>query len=295
MKALFELRSVKTSDGITLAGALAAPKGRAKTAALWVHGLTGSFHSNTGRLSTMAAAFNKNGIALASFNTRGHDIATSFWRRGGKGKTLIAGGSFERFTDCVKDLRAIIQFLRREGYKNIYLIGHSTGANKVLYYLSRTQDRRVKGLALVGPMSDVGIEKERLGSSFAKHLRRVKEYSRRNDPDQPMPKALSKTIMSARRYLSLNTPGGPEDVFPYYDPKASWSALKKVRVPLAVIIGKKDQYLGKWRAEDLIDVFADKAIAAPEFTGAAIPRSNHSFTKTSKELAEVLADWMRGK
>lgn len=185
MKALFELRNVKTSDGITLVGALAAPKRRTKTAALWVHGLTGSFYSNTGRLSAIAAALNKGDIALASFNTRGHDIATDFRKSKGKvkGKTLIAGGSFEKFTDCVKDLKAIIQFLRREGYKNIYLVGHSTGANKVLYYLARTNDRRVKGLALVGPMSDMAIEKERLGTTFARHLQLVKEYSRKKNPD----------------------------------------------------------------------------------------------------------------
>lgn len=108
-----------------------------------------------------------------------------------------------------------------------------------------------------------------------------------------MPESLSKRIISARRYLSLHTPGGPEDVFPYYNPKASWSALKKIHVPLAVIIGQKDQHLGKWRAEDLIDVFTDKAIATPCFTGIAIRRADHGFNKTGKELAEALAEWIR--
>ena len=293
MKALFEFHSVKTSDGIILEGVLAAPPRRTKTAALWVHGLTGSFYSCSVRLSAIALALNKDGVALAAFNNRGHDVVVSFKRQEGKGKTLIAGGALEVFSDCIKDMKATIQFLQREGYKNIYLIGHSTGANKSLYYMARTQDRRVKGLALLGPISDLATEKDRLGASFTRNLRRVQKYSRNNNPDWPMPDSLSKIVLGARRYLSLNNTASPEDVFPYHNPRASWSALKKVRVPLAIVIGENDQHLGKWRAADLIDVFADKAVATPEFTGAVVPRSNHSFTKTGKELAQVLAEWIR--
>jgi pimeloyl-ACP methyl ester carboxylesterase len=293
MKTLFELRGIKTSDGINLVGAVATPKKRGKTAALWVHGLTGSFYSTPKRLSAIAAALNKNGTAFAAFNNRGHDIATSFKRNGGKSKTLIAGGSFEIFTDCLKDIKAAIQFLRHEGYKNIYLVGHSTGANKCLYYVAHTQDKNVKGLALVGPLSDLATEKDRLGASFGKNLKRVQEYSKKNDSNWPMPKNLCGSIMSPQRYLSLNVSGKPEDVFRYHDPKASWGALNKIRIPLAVIIGQKDQHLGSWRAEDLVDTFADNAIGAPEFSGIVIPRADHSFTKTYKELGKELAGWIK--
>ncbi|OGY97866.1 MAG: hypothetical protein A2855_02220 [Candidatus Liptonbacteria bacterium RIFCSPHIGHO2_01_FULL_57_28] len=293
MSALFELHYIKTSDGIGLEGILATPKSRTQTAALWVHGLTGSFYSCPERLDAIAAALNKKGVVLAAFNNRGHDVVASFKGRGGKGKTFVAGGALEKFADCVKDLRAAIGFLHRQGYKNIYLIGHSTGANKSLYYMARTQDRRVKGLALIGPLSDLAIEKHRLGATFKRNLERVRRYSKHHNPDWPMPDDISHVILGARRYLSLHDPKSREDVFPYHDPKASWSALKKVRVPLAIVIGQKDQHLGMWRAADLVNVFRKKAAATRQFTGIVVPRSNHSFTRTYEELAKALAGWVR--
>ena len=292
MKALFEFHAVRTSDAITLEGVLAEPGRRTKTIVVWVHGLTASFYSRSERLATLASTCNRNGIAFASFNNRGHDIATSFNRGKGK-KSLIAGGALERFPDCVKDLAVVIGFLHRKKYQRIYLVGHSTGANKVSYYMARTRDPRVKGVALAGPMSDAAIEKDRLGKSFASHLRQVASYAQSHNQDWPLPERLSKRILSARRYLSLHTPEGAEDIFPYHVHHASWPTLKKVRPPLAVVIGQRDQYLGHWRAEKLIDVFRKNATGARRFRGIVIPRADHSFTKTGKELARVIVRWVR--
>ena len=46
---------------------------------------------------------------------------------------------------------AYIEFAQRQGYKHIYLAGHSLGANKVIYYLSRHHDKRVEKFLLLSP------------------------------------------------------------------------------------------------------------------------------------------------
>ena len=294
---LFELHEVQAADKITLRGVLARPVRRARrgtgVAALWVHGLTGSFYSGATRLKEIAAALDHNDVALAAFNTRGHDVAASYGVSRSK-KHIFAGGGFERFEDCLKDIRAAVNFLSREGYKKVFLIGHSTGANKSAYYAARAGDRRVKGAALIGPLSDTAIEMDRLGKKFKANLTRAKNFAAKNGRGAVLPASMGPHFMSAGRYLSLATPGGKEDVFPYYNPQANWKVVSKIKTPLAVIVGSKDQYLSGRRAKDLIAVFESRAAATRAFTGIIVPGANHGFSGTEKKLAQAVAAFISG-
>jgi alpha-beta hydrolase superfamily lysophospholipase len=75
----------------------------------------------------------------------------------------LAGAAFERFGESVHDIRAAIALAVKSGYRRMILAGHSTGAYKVLHYLAPTRDRRVVGLILLGPVSDVAGERKRIG------------------------------------------------------------------------------------------------------------------------------------
>lgn len=67
------------------------------------------------------------------------------------GQNEIIGSWNERFCYTDDDINAYINFAESEGYKNIILAGHSLGANKVIYYLSRNHDERVKKFFLLSP------------------------------------------------------------------------------------------------------------------------------------------------
>src|SRR5262249_45577654 len=151
----------------------------------------------------------------------------------------LAGAAFERFGDSVEDIRTAIALARRAGYGRVILAGHSTGANKVLHYAARTSDRRVVGIALLGPVSDVAAEMKRVGRRELRRRVAVAERLARRDGDALVPREFG--FWSARRYLSLYRPGGTEDVFPYYRPGARWSALGRVRLPIAAIVGGRDE------------------------------------------------------
>lgn len=61
-------------------------------------------------------------------------------------------GSFnEDFKNTDEDVEAYINYAEKKKYKNIYLAGHSLGANKIIYYLSRNHDKRVKKYILLSP------------------------------------------------------------------------------------------------------------------------------------------------
>jgi dienelactone hydrolase len=97
---------------------------------------------------------------------------------------------------------------------------------------------------------------------------------------------------SARRYVSLYKPGQAEDVFPYYRPNARWTALRSVRVPIAAIIGSRDEYLDR-RPQAVLDAFRRHAARARSFAGVVVPGAGHGFTGRERELADLVVRWIR--
>jgi len=171
----------------------------------------------------------------------------------------------------------------------VILAGHSTGANKALHYAARVRDRRVRGLILLGPVSDIAGEMKRIGRRELGRRVSVAERIARRDGEALVPRAFG--FYSARRYVSLYRPGEPEDVFPYYRPSARWAALRRIRLPVAAIVGGRDEYLDR-PAADLIEAFARNATRARSFTGIVIPGARHGFQKHEDALARALVRWV---
>ena len=121
---------IETRDGVWLDGVMAEPRRRRALALIWVHGLGSVFSSGQPLIRELPSRLTAAGIGYFKFNTRGHDVVA------GRGAHL-AGAAFERFGESVHDLRAVIAFARRRGFRRVILAGHSTGANKVLHYVAR--------------------------------------------------------------------------------------------------------------------------------------------------------------
>ncbi|MDO8558600.1 MAG: alpha/beta fold hydrolase [bacterium] len=294
-KNLFSIERISTEDGLTLEGIVAKSKNRRKKmAVLFVHGLGGSY-GNAVRNKELARACVKNGMAYAIFNNRGHDVVSSFRKKfSGKNissKHIYGGMAFEKFEECIFDIRAMLKFLEKIGYPKVVLLGHSTGANKVLYYFYKTKDKRVRGLCLAGPLSDIVIEKQSLGRKFYQTLKKVKKFAKRN-PDSLLPPSITSRIMTARRYLSLHTPGGAEDTFPYAYKGRGFRELKTIRIPVSVILGEKDSYLDR-PAKDLIKVFKKNTLRAKTFHGVSIKGGDHSYYGREREFANAVTDWAK--
>ena len=67
------------------------------------------------------------------------------------GQPEIIGSFKEDFNDTDEDIAAYLDYADQSGYKHIILAGHSLGANKVIYYLSRHHDQRVEHFLLLSP------------------------------------------------------------------------------------------------------------------------------------------------
>jgi alpha-beta hydrolase superfamily lysophospholipase len=276
---------VRTRDGVWLDGIIAEPTRRRRAALVWVHGLGSVFSSGQALIRELSTRANAAGIGYIKLNTRGHDTVA------GRGQQL-AGAAFERFGESVLDIRAMIALAVKSGYDKVILAGHSTGANKVLHYAARTRDRRVIGLILLGPISDIAGEVRRIGSAELRRRVGLAERMARDDRHALVPRAFG--FWSARRYVSLYRPGGAEDVFPYYRPTARWAALRRVRVPVAAIVGSRDEYLDR-RPAELLAAFERNATRSPSFTGMVIPGARHGFLKHERILSRTIVRWLEAR
>jgi len=277
------LARVRTRDGVWLDGVMSEPRRRRRAALIWVHGLGSSFASGQPLIRALATHLNAAGIAYLKLNTRGHDVVA-------RAGTRLVGAAFERFGASVADLRAMLALARRAGYRKVILAGHSTGANKVLLYASRVRDRRVSGVMLLGPVSDIAGEMKRIGRRELRRRVAVAERIARRDPDELVPRAFG--FWNARRYLSLYRPGGAEDVFPYYRPEARWAALRRVRPPIAAIVGSRDEYLDR-RPAELLEAFKRNATRARSFTGIIMAGARHGFQDHEDVLARAIVAWVQ--
>lgn len=279
------LTRVKTSDGIFLEGIIVKPKRKSKTALIWVHGLGSRFSSGQALVKELSTLLSKSGVGYFKFNNRGHDEIN----RDGYGKKKYQGKAFEKFEDSIKDIRTVVREAKRIGFKKIILAGHSTGSNKALYYMYKTQDHSIRGLILTGALSDMSVwdtgELQDMRQALAVAKRLVKK-----NPDALLPQEYG--IYTAKRYLSLYEARHAEDVFPYHNRKGSWKELKSIHVPIAVIIGSRDQYLDR-PAQKLIEIFKKNAIHTKSFSGVVIQGANHGFYKKEKELAGVITSWVK--
>lgn len=277
------LTKIKTRDGLTLEGAYVKTLHKSEIALVYLHGLSSRFYSGQTLMAELSSACQKAGIGYFKFNNRGNNIISL----GTKG---LIGSAFEKFEDCVWDIKAVISLARKLGYKNIILAGHSTGANKILYYVYKTRDRTVKKMILLGPISDIAGEIKKRGRKKWKRGLEIARKLNKKQPNGLMPSEFG--IWSAKRYLSLYDPGRAEDVFPYYNPQARWKELKSVKTPVAVIIGGRDEHSDR-PVKNLIKIFSEKAVGAKKFSGIIIKGADHGFRKKEKELSQAVLDFIK--
>src|SRR2546427_6936470 len=171
---------VEPRDGVFLDGFVAEPRRRRHTALIWVHGLGSVFSSAQPLIRELSRRLNTAGIGYFKLNNRGHDVVA------GRGKRL-AGAAFERFGQSVQDIRAIVTFAPQRGYRRVMLAGHSTGANKVLHYAARARDRRVSGIILLGPISDVAAGAKRVRARGLPRRRALAGEKATRGPRAPLP------------------------------------------------------------------------------------------------------------
>ena len=140
--------NVETRRGTVLNGVLF-PAKKADTVVIAITGIHGNFYSNPfyynigDTLSTHGIDF-----IYAQTNDAFGEIETYNAKTGAK---EIIGSWNERFSYTEEDIDAYLDYAAKN-YRHVILAGHSLGANKVIYYLSRNHDtKRVEHFIFMSP------------------------------------------------------------------------------------------------------------------------------------------------
>jgi pimeloyl-ACP methyl ester carboxylesterase len=283
------LQRIYGSDGLEHCGLLHEPDRKTRRVVAHVHGMGENFYENH-FLDYLAQTLTKQGIAFFPVNNSG--AGHQQWLRQGKGEKFVKrGDTFEKFTDCVTDIKAQIDFLYKQGYRRIFLQGHSLGAPKVVYYQARTQDPRITGLVLLAPADMHGLtrlDKKNDKRDLAAARRLVKQGRGQELLKHPLDGWYP---ISARTYLSLGV--APESgVLSFSNPQYKFKHLNSIAVPILTAVGKKDSAPVVTPAQ-LAEIIKKNTKQSPRVQTVVLGNAPHSFFKYESKLAATVARWIK--
>ena len=270
------------TDGIKLNGFLSARERRPKACMIFIHGMNGSAFSN---IALCLAKFLPRGIALFSFNNRGHGMVSGFSKYvRGKRKRVIGGTSMERFEDCIFDIKGAIDALSRLGYKNFILCGHSTGCQKAAYYQYKTHDGRVKGIVLVAPCDDYNLNITNLGKNYSRIKTACERMIRSGKGNELAPCGSG---FSAQRFESVINPKRAEARMFNYD--GDLKEFGAIKTPILAVFGDQEENTIK-NVEECLILLEDKT-SSVKFSSLLVSGANHSFDGKEMELVNNIKRW----
>jgi alpha-beta hydrolase superfamily lysophospholipase len=261
-----QILRLPTADGQEAAGALFLPAGPPRAGVVLVHGYGGSF--DAGVPAHLAPALAGRGFAALAVNLRDHG-------RGPK-TTLFEDGRF--------DVLAAVEALAARGAMPVVLLGHSLGANTVLYVAAAAPDRRVGAVAVIAAPGNAyewnvrlfGAERAAAVLAEAEGLRAAGRGAELLTVDLG---PLGQARYSADHLVSLRGPATRSD--PYRN-------LARVTVPVLVVQAGADPLVDPGIAERL----RRAATAAPRADLVRIAGADHGFGRDRAALVDAVAGWL---
>ncbi len=298
-----ELVQFPNTNKIFLPGLLYEPEKGSDEVSIYLHGngSSGGFYS-VEMQNIFGKTLTDNGISYLTFtNTGGHLIQKYDRISNGKNERVAAGVAYELIKDCLVDIDGAINFVKERGYKHIYLIGSSTGANKICVYDFYKENNIVEKYVLESGGDDSGLYYSAVGDSKFKLAlqmceKKIKEGKGRN----LVLKYLYRTPMSYQALYDQINPEGDYNIFPFFwqlngiaiMKKEPWREIKKITKPALVVYGDEDEYCyGK--LHDCVGLIKNAVVGRNNFRFEIIPGADHAYFGKRKELAEKVVEFLK--
>jgi len=287
----YYLAECVTKDDVIHQGIYFEPKEKSSLAILYIHGLSSMFSSHIATCDAFSEIGQQLGIGFASFNNRGFGLISGPQKKDVSALTgyshITGGAGQEVFEDCVLDIDAGITFLGNQGYKQIVLVGRSTGANKACFYAGTVNDERVTGVVLNSAISDrLSKSKEEI----ARDLPMMKQKIADGKGDELMV-GYNFFPLTPKRYVSLYEERSNEDVFDYGDENPQMKIYSQIKKPLFVVMGSRDEHADRPVA-DIVKVF-DKKTTSLNYKSLIVPNALHGFEGLEQDLAVTICSWAK--
>jgi len=303
-----EFISFLATDKVKLPGLLYRPQQKTKRAAVWLHGMgdNGLFY-NPERINALGEALTEGGIAFLAFNNRGAHNSKSLRiiddTLAEEDQRYRGGTHYELIEDSVKDIDGAATYLLEHGFSELYLLGHSTGANKICVFHTQAKHNPFSKYVLAGPGDDSGLFFNDLGEHrFRDALKYAKQKIAAQKPMSRMPKYTGMYPFSAQSAFDILNPDGAYNTFPFFETttqrvgkKPLFEEFSKINIPTLIIFGDNDEYAytagGTVKALELFRTYTNPKAAAL-FSYQLVDGADHGFHDEFEQFARQLTDWL---
>ena len=284
-----------TNDGLNLPGVHWESDSK-ETCIVFIPGMSGNILENY-FAEILGEELLKNEYGFLYGHNRGYghinDIKTSEPSTDGSNKTKRFGAAYERFDDSIHDIELWVNEAKNIGYKNIILMGHSLGCNKVIHFLSKTNHKDISKVILASAPDMVGLGKlEKYQQNYDELLKEAKDNIANNKPRQLLKSKLwDWYFISSQTFIDLLEDNCPADNLPLLRNPDKFDELSTINIPILTFLGENDDIIIDSIKSDLAQI-KNKAINCPDFSSNILAGANHVYDNKEKELAELLLNWL---
>jgi pimeloyl-ACP methyl ester carboxylesterase len=279
-----ELVYVRSSDDVVNGGAMfKPPKNAAKPIAIvWMPGWGVNFYSPT--YVNIGRRLAERGFTTVTINTRMHDIGTIEGFRSGK---RIRGGAYWGVPgDEGKDFAAWMDFVERQGFKKVVLVGHSAGWATVRAYQAEMGDPRVVGLVLASGQARAGSNAT--DPQLLMQATKLVAEGRGEDLLR-LPNPAFPSFVSAATYAGLAN--APADMLDYFGEHTRNAGVTHTQCPILAFFGTRESDVGTESDLAVLKSSVDRQPKHPKVTTAMIGGADHMYTGEEDQVAQVIATW----
>ncbi|MEA2056774.1 MAG: DUF1749 domain-containing protein [Patescibacteria group bacterium] len=320
-----QLTQFKTTDDLLLPGLLyeledkndRSDSSGSKRVAINLHGNgSASVFYSVERTQAFAEVLTKAGISFFTFNNRGAHYIKKINVAKDKTKQIQGkesdnyqlqevklGTTFEIIKDCQFDINGAVAFLKNKGYEEFYLIGHSTGANKICVYDFYQAQNEIDKYILLGGGDDTGIFFEMMGGDkqqFFYNLDQARQHIDEGRGKELVLKEVIDYMLSYQSFFDICYPDGDYNTFPFREylqefklsKKPLFRYFKKIKKPSLIIYGENDEYTPEGSGKKANQILKKQIAGKTNFSFEVIKNADHSFHGREKELVEIVAAWL---
>ena len=279
---------VPTKRGSVLNGVLFRnDDAKADTVMIAITGIHGNFYSNPFYYN-FGETLNAGGIDFVYAQT--NDAFNRIETFNSITKQPETIGSFnERFSYTDEDIDAYLDFAEEQGYRKTILAGHSLGANKVIYYLSRHHDtKRVSHFLLLSPANLEWL----LNGVTEREKSIVRSMADEGRGNEMIPFQLMGWVpciaYTAYDWLFTDTLNNV-----HVEADKNFSQVSKITHTGALLIGTFDNFTYGNPSGFLSNINSHMPTAS-ENKLIFIERTGHTYQRKEQETADRILDFVRG-
>ena len=192
-----------------------------------------------------------------------------------------------------KELNYLLQYLLQRGTQQIFLMGHSTGCQDIVFWSKNTQSfelpAQLKGVILQAPASDRLYMEQTLGSDALRDW--LNQARNLRSSDSFLPRTCNHGIpITPERFESLFAINGADDLFSADLDNSVWiENFRSLTVPTLVVFSGADEYVPFSEQFSMKHVRDKFTVACPHLVEfVELPDSNHAITNSPSNLSTFI-------